>query len=226
MSSSRNLRLSAALVAALLASLTLAACGSSSNQSTVTIVKTVTVVRTQTAPADIPTDTATVTRPTSRTETTSTTGVVTPEPVGAPCTASVLTPSYLGSNGAAGTIELGFALTNSGSSTCHTYGWPGVELLSAEDAPLPTDAVRTTSDLLGSTPAALLNLRPGAEASFRIFESDSGAGGGSCEAATQLQIYAPDDTVTMKVALVGGVPACGKTTLSPMMPGTSAYSSQ
>jgi hypothetical protein len=207
-----------------MAALALAACGSSSNQSTVTIVKTVTVVHTQTAPTSSPPQTVTG-NPKTTSSVTNTTGKVTKKPIGAACTASVLSPSYLGSNGAAGTIELGFGLTNSGPSTCHTYGWPGVQLLSSVDAPLPTDAVRTTSDLLGSTPAVLLNLKPGAEASFRILESDSGAGGGSCETATQLQIYAPDDTVTMKVPLVGGVPACGKTTVSPVMPGTSAYSS-
>jgi hypothetical protein len=205
----------------------LVACGGSSSpkQSTVTIVRTVTV-QAQTAPSTRAAGTATATTPTETATATDTTGTITTTALGAACTASVLTPSYLGSNGAAGTIELGFALTNSGSSTCHTYGWPGVELLSSEGGALPTDAVRTTSDLLGSTPPVLINLKPGAQASFRIFETDSGAGGGACETATQLQIYAPDDTVTMKVALAGGIPACGRTTLSPMMPGTSAYSSQ
>ncbi len=57
-----------------------------------------------------------------------TTTAVPPAPA---CTASDLTPTFLGSNGAAGTIVLGFALKNTGSTTCHTYGWPGVELLSA-----------------------------------------------------------------------------------------------
>ncbi len=40
-----------------------------------------------------------------------------------------------------------------------------------------------------------------------------------------LQIYAPDDTVKMKVS-VSGVAACGKATLSPMMPGASAFAGQ
>ncbi len=76
------------------------------------------------------------------------------------CNASDLTPVYLGSNGAAGTIVLGFALKNTGSTTCHTYGWPGVQFLSSSGAALPTGSVRTTGDVVGSTPASALT--PGA----------------------------------------------------------------
>ena len=78
---------------------------------------------------------------------------------------------------------------------------------------------------VGSTPAGVLTLRPGEEASFRMVTSDMGPNGSSCPTASALQIYAPDDTVTMKVAL-DGVAACGKATLSPMMPGDSAFAGQ
>jgi hypothetical protein len=52
-----------------------------------------------------------------------------------------------------------------------------------------------------------------------------GPNGSSCPTAAYLQIYAPDDTVRMKVP-VSGVAACGKATLSPMMPGASAFAGQ
>jgi hypothetical protein len=55
--------------------------------------------------------------------------------------------------------------------------------------------------------------------------SDMGPGGSACPTASALQIYAPDDTVTMKVS-VPGVAACGKSTLSPLMPGVSAFAGQ
>jgi len=207
---------------AVIGTLVVGACGGSSNtsdnngggQKTVTIVRT----RTVTAPASGTTTTAPLT-PTTATKTTTT-----PFAAGTACTASDLTASFLGSNGAAGTIELGFALKNSGSTTCHTYGWPGVELLSSNGVGLPTNATRTTTDVLGETPANVLTLKPGEQASFRLIATDFASGGGSCENARQLQIYAPDDTVTMKVAISGGVPACGRATLSPMMPGASAFS--
>ena len=207
--------------AVVIGTLLVGACGGSSNTSdNGGGQKTVTVVRTQTvtAPAAVTTTTAPLT-PTTATKTT-TTAIAT----GTACTASDLTPTFIGSNGAAGTIELGFGLKNTGSRTCHTYGWPGVELLSSNGVGLPTNATRTTTDVLGDTPANLLTLKPGEQASFRLIASGFAAGGGSCENASQLQIYAPDDTVTMKVAISGGVPACGKATLSPMLPGTTAFS--
>lgn len=202
--------------AAVLGVLVLAACGS-------TTTKTVTVTRTHTVTTPATTPSKTNTGP--QTDTTATKTSTTRGALGVACTSSQLTPSYLGSNGAAGTIVLGFALKNTGSATCHTYGWPGVEFLSSSGAGLPTNATRTTGDVVGSTPAAVLTLKPGDEASFRIVASDMAAGGGSCPTASKLQIYAPDDTVAMKVS-VPGVAACGRATLSPMLPGLSAFAGQ
>ncbi|HEX3802701.1 MAG TPA: DUF4232 domain-containing protein [Solirubrobacteraceae bacterium] len=210
--------------AAVIGALVVVACGGSSNTSddSGSGSSTVTVTRTVTTPPPPPASSTTTGPLTSTTATKTTT---TAFASGTACTASDLTPSFLGSNGAAGTVVLGFALKNTGSKTCHTYGWPGVEFLSAGDKPLPTDATRTTGDVVGSTPANALALKPGEEASFRIVASDVGTGGGGCATAKQLQIYAPDDTVTMKVSLPG-VAACGKATVSPLLPGASAFAGQ
>jgi hypothetical protein len=206
--------------AAVVGALVIVACGSSNTSNDRHV--TVTVFRTQTVTTPPPAPTTATTPPlTPTTATKTTTTAIAP---GTACKASDLTPTFLGSNGAAGTIELGFGLKNTGSTTCHTYGWPGVELLSSNGVGLPTNATRTTTDVLGDTPANVLTLKPGEQASFRLIASDFAAGGGSCDNASQLQIYAPDDTVTMKVAISGGVPACGRATLSPMMPGASAFS--
>jgi hypothetical protein len=216
-----RLRLSVlSATAALICGLSLAACGSSnsSDQTPVTVTQTVTTPVTPPA-----TSTATGTGP--QTDTTATKTSTTSGAVGAACTASDLTPSFLGSNGAAGTIVLGFALKNTGSTTCHTYGWPGVQFLSSAGAALPTGATRTTGDVVGSTPANVLTLAPGEAASFRMVSSDMGPGGSACPNASALQIFAPDDTVRMRVSL-NGVAACGKTTVSPMLPGDSAFAGQ
>ena len=202
--------------AAVICAVAVSACGSSnaSDNTPVTVTKTVTTPATTTTTGTGP-----------QTDTTATKTSTTPGASGAACTASDLTPSYLGSNGAAGTIVLGFALKNTGSRSCHTYGWPGVQFLSSSDAALPTGATRTTGDVVGSTPANLLTLAPGQESSFRMVVSDMGPNGSNCPTASALQIYAPDDTVKMKVAL-SGVAACGKGTLSPMLPGDSAFAGQ
>jgi hypothetical protein len=205
--------------AAVICAAVLAACGSNNaaDNTPVTVTKTVTTQAT--------TPPASTTNTGPQTDTTATKTSTTPGAVGAACTASDLTPSYLGSNGAAGTILLGFALKNTGSRTCHTYGWPGVEFQSSSGTGLPTGTTRTTGDVAGSTPANVLTLAPGHEASFRMVISDMGPNGGSCPTASALQIYAPDDTVKMKVSL-SGVAACGKGTVSPMLPGDSAFAGQ
>lgn len=205
--------------AAVICAAGLGACGSNnaSDNTPVTVTKTVTTQ------ATTPPVSTTGTGP--QTDTTATKTSTTPGAIGAACTAADLTPSYLGSNGAAGTIVLGFALKNTGSRTCHTYGWPGVEFLSSSGTGLPTGTTRTTGDVAGSTPANVLTLAPGQEASFRMVISDMGPNGSSCPTASALQIYAPDDTVKMKVSL-SGVAACGKGTVSPMLPGDSAFAGQ
>ncbi|MDE3131379.1 MAG: DUF4232 domain-containing protein, partial [Acidobacteriota bacterium] len=207
--------------AAVICALLVAACGGSGNSSDNTggTHSVTTVTETVTGPA------TSTTRTGPQTDTTATRTATTATPVGRECNASDLTGSLLGSNGAAGTIVLGFALKNTGGATCHTYGWPGVTFLSSHGAALPTNATRTTRDAVGSTPTRLLNLKPGAEASFRLVASDVASGGGSCPTASALQIYAPNDTVTLKVP-VPGIAACGRATLSPLMPGTSAFAGQ
>lgn len=218
----RRRRSGISAAAAVIGALFLAACGGSNNTSDQTsgtqppVTVTRTVTQTQSTPST--TDTGPLTN-TTATQTTST------QPIASACNASDLTPLYLGSNGAAGTIVLGFALKNTGSTTCHTYGWPGAQFLSSSGAPLPTGSTRTTGDVVGSTPANALTLKPGEEASFRLVTSDMGPNGSSCPTAAYLQIYAPDDTVKMRVS-VSGVAACGKATLSPLMPGASAFAGQ
>jgi hypothetical protein len=220
-------------IAAIGATALIAGCAGSSSSSsddttpppTVTVTQTKTIVESTTASPGPETTTVGASTATGTTVTT-TTGSTAVHALGAECDSADLTPSYLGSNGAAGTIELGFALTNSGSRTCHTYGWPGVEFLSSAGAALPTGATRTTSDMIGTTEPVLINLKPGQAASFRLMGHDAYDGGSECGNAAQLQIFAPDDTVAMLVTINGGAPACGSTGVSPMQPGSSAWLGQ
>ena len=180
-----RLRRSPLLAAAAVAgAILVAACGGSSNTSDNT-APTVTVVHTVTQPVSTPSTTGTATDTGPQTDTTATKTSTTA--VGDPCTASDLTPSFLGTNGAAGTIVLGFALKNTGTSTCHTYGWPGVQFLSSSGAALPTHATRTSGDVVGSTPAGELTLAPGDAASFRMVTSDMGPNGSARSSYSLLQ---------------------------------------
>jgi hypothetical protein len=200
------------MLAALLAALTLAACGGSSGSS---------------GPAsDATTSAPTTTAPPASTTTTSTapaTSTTTAAGSTPACVASMLALSFLGGEGATGHIELGFALRNTSSAPCHTYGYPGVLFLNKNEQGLTTITTRTTHDFFGSLPIAVLTVAPGAEVSFRLGTSDVTGSGPSCATATGLQVIAPDDTATLKTALSPSTYECGTVTVSPLQPGTSAF---
>jgi hypothetical protein len=188
--------------------LALAACGSS-NSSTHAAATGTTATVTVTTPA---------TTPAATTQTTTTT------PAGPPiCRAATLALSFLGSQGAAGHGLLGFALKNTGTTTCSTVGYPGVVFLDKAGKPLPTTPTRTTQDYFGPAPKVALTVAPGSTVSFRIGVTHVPAGNATCTTADALQVIPPNDTSTLRITVTGGFYECGTATVSPMRPGTSAY---
>jgi len=161
------------------------------------------------------------------TATTAQTRQASPSPVatdGRACTSSNLTAVYLGQDGATRDVVLSFALRNRGTATCHTYGWPAVKFLGAGGRGLRTQSRRVTKDILGATPASVITLAPGRQASFRVIApgGDPGGGGAGCATAHALRIIAPDDTARMSVRIPGGAHECVSATVSPLQPGGSA----
>jgi hypothetical protein len=198
---------SALVLTVVLPALALVACGSSKSSTTASAPTTATSA----------VSTATVTR----TVTGSTTK---PTPTGpALCRASTLTLSFLGQQGAAGHGELGFALKNTGSATCHTSGFPGILWLDKSGNGLPTNPKHVTTDMAGSVPVVSLNVGPGATVSFRLFVTHGAVPGLPCTTAAALQVIPPNDTATLRVSIPGGAFECKDTTVSPLRPGTSAF---
>ena len=214
-----NMRIRAALILA--CTLALAACGSSSQSSS-----TVANQQPATSPATTPATTQTSSTPTRRPRPTPTT---TPTSTSSPssstaCTAADLALSFLGGQGATGHGELGFELRNISSSTCHTYGYPGVLFLDRAGKALPTDSTRTTQDFFGSVPEKKLDVAPGQSVSFRLGVTHGAASPVGCTTAYGLQVIPPDDTATLHVAIVnGGAYECRTATVSPLQEGTSAF---
>ncbi len=195
----------------------LAACGGSATPTRV-------VTRTVTAA----TPSSTTSSPQSATATTSastTTVAAAPSTSSGtqPCTAHDLTLSYLGQQGAAGHGEIAFALKNTGTAPCHTYGFPGIQFVDRSGAPLTTIPHRTTSDYFGQAPEAKLTLSPGEEASFRLGVTHGAVPGSVCTTAFGLQAIAPDDTVSISTQIPDGAYECRDATVSPLQPGTTAY---
>jgi len=140
-----------------------------------------------------------------------------------PCRAADLALSFLGGQAATGHGLLGFALRNTGATTCHTYGFPGVQFLDRSGAPLPTQPSHTTQDFFGSVPKVPLVVAPGQTVSFRLGVTHGAASTAGCTTAYGLQVIPPDDTATLRVAIGQGAYECRTVTVSPLRPGTSAY---
>jgi hypothetical protein len=139
------------------------------------------------------------------------------------CRAATLALSYLGQQGAAGHGLIAFALKNTGSSACHTGGFPGILWLDRSGHSLPTVPKHVTTDLAGSTPVTSLDVRPGDSVSFRLTVTHGAVPGLPCTTAYGLQVIPPNDTSTLHVAIPdGGAYECRDTTVSPLRPGTTA----
>ncbi len=141
-----------------------------------------------------------------------------------PCRTAGLTLSFLGQQGATGHGELGFALRNTGGSSCSTIGYPGVQFLNRAGGPEPTVPTHTTQDFFGSSPLSGLVVGAGQTVSFRLGVTHGNGSGAGCTTAYGLQVIAPNDTATARVRIPdGGAAECGTATVSPLRPGNSAY---
>jgi uncharacterized protein DUF4232 len=140
-----------------------------------------------------------------------------------PCVASALALSFLGQQGATGHGELGFALRNTGSGTCSTVGYPGVQFLGGGAAALPTTPTHSTSDFFGHTTLHALTVGPGQTVSFRLGVTHGEGSSTGCTTASALRVIAPNDTATLTTSIPDGAAECAAVTVSPLQAGDSAY---
>jgi hypothetical protein len=119
--------------------------------------------------------------------------------------------------------EIGFALRNTGSTGCRTYGYPGILFLDQQGRPLPTIPHHTTRDFFGSTPATALVIAPGASASFRLDVGHGVATSAGCATAYGLQVIPPNDTATLRITIPGGAYECRDANVAPLRAGLTAY---
>jgi hypothetical protein len=187
----------------------LAACGSST-----------TVTTTVTAGSSTAADTTSSSAASTSTTATASTATVARSPL---CRAATLSLSFLGQQGATGHGELGFALRNTGSTSCHTFGYPGILFLGRTGQPLPTTPTHSTRTLFGVTPLAGLTVKPGATISFRLEVTHGINSTVGCGTAYGLQAIPPNDTGTLRTTIPSGAYQCRTAVVSPVRPGTSAF---
>jgi hypothetical protein len=185
------------------------ACG-----STTTVTRTVT--------HDVPRPPTTTTTTSATSATTTTTPATAPAPTSM-CLTSDLTLVSLGGGAATGHALEAFGLRNHTDHACTTGGYPGVLLLGAAGAPLPTTPDHTTHDFFGQTRLRELTVAPGALVSFRLGVSDVNAAGSDsgCVPVHGLQVIAPDNTASVDISRQ--FQACSATvSVSPLQAGTAA----
>ncbi len=108
--------------------------------------------------------------------------------------------SVVGSQGAAGTSEVTFALRNNGATSCPLTGYPEIQLLGAGGVKLTTNSVHGGGASFTDFPPATVNLAGGATAYFNMGFSDVPTGGeSSCPTATALQVTPPGASAALQV---------------------------
>jgi hypothetical protein len=124
------------------------------------------------------------------------------------CRPSQLHIALFGSEGAAGTIELTFSLTNTSTMLCTMHGYPGMELLDASGGNLATVVTRGGGLTFENVAVTDVSLAPGQTAYFNLGHGDVPVGTTSCSVASQVEITPPNDT-SLAVVPVPQIDACG-----------------
>lgn len=107
-------------------------------------------------------------------------------------------------NGAAGSTYYHLDFTNTGRSTCHLYGYPGVSAVTGTGVQLGSAAGRNSV-----APARYVNIAPGGTAHTILQAVDTGNyPRAKCEpvTASRLKVYPPGDTGTRSAFY--DLPAC------------------
>ncbi|HEX3980525.1 MAG TPA: DUF4232 domain-containing protein, partial [Acidimicrobiales bacterium] len=84
------------------------------------------------------------------------------------CTGANYSLSELGSQGAAGTFEVTLGFTNTASATCPLAGYPGIQLVGAGGADIPTTTVRGGTESFTDFAPTTVEVGPGATAYFNM----------------------------------------------------------
>lgn len=171
-----------------------------------------------------PASTTTSSTTTSSTTTTTTTSPPATTAIGK-CQTSGLRVTVVGSQGAAGTQEMTFGLTDT-ASACTTYGYPGMLLLGTANAPLPTTVDRGGTFAFENVPPSNVQLAPGQTAYFNVGFSDVQSASTTCSSAAKVDVTPP--TNTSSATVTASIRACDNGTLhvSAVFSSTNAAATQ
>jgi hypothetical protein len=101
-----------------------------------------------------------------------------------------------------------FTLTNTSSTTCELFGYPGFELVSGNQV-LTEDPRRGSGYIYQDPGPHRVMLDPGAGASFGVTTGDVSPAGSQCLQSDAALATPPDETHTARVAV--STPGCART---------------
>lgn len=209
-------RVAAALAGLCLGGLVLAACSTGSTASPKHTATTSTTSTSTTPSTTTSTSTSTSTNSSSGSSTTTTV------PGGSRCMSPGLSASFVGSNGAAGTIEATLALKNVSSASCTLDGYPGLGLLGPGNTALPTNVVRKGHFNFTSMSPSTVMLASGQSAYFNIGYSDVPSGTqASCPTSVSLLVTPPNSYSSLTIPAQFAPCSNGTITVSPVFSATS-----
>jgi hypothetical protein len=133
------------------------------------------------------------------------------------CTGANYSLSELGTEGAAGTSEVTFGFRNTSSASCPLSGYPGIQLVGASGANLPTTTVRGGGESFTDFAPTTVEVGPGETAFFNMAYSDVTTGTEtSCPTATGLKAIPPNTSTSLSVSGSFNVCNNGTVTVSPV----------
>ncbi len=133
------------------------------------------------------------------------------------CQPADLAGAVLGSQGAAGTIEITISLRNATAASCALEGYPGMALVDGAGNQQQTQVVPGGTLSFDDFPKAPVTLGPGQSAYFNVGYSDVPAGGsGACPTSASLWVTPPDDVTHLVIPAQLTVCDGGKLTTSPV----------
>lgn len=127
---------------------------------------------------------------------------------------------------ATGHVGVEIVLRNVSAVPCHLYGFPGLQMLDASGAALPTTTHWGGSFLFPALGPDLVGLGSGQRASFDVAYIDLPIGNPpppyqqACPEAATLVVIPPDDFTSLRVA-AKIAPCQGDLAVSPVVPGTA-----
>jgi hypothetical protein len=139
------------------------------------------------------------------------------------CQPGQLSAALVSLGAATGHVGAQIVLRNVSARPCHLFGFPGLRMLAASGAPLPTSTHRGGSFLFAALRPHLVGLGPSQTASFDLAYTDIPADDlpyrQACPAAATVVIIPPDDVTSLR-APARIAPCGGHLDVSPVVPGT------